>query len=125
MTQVTVSDKQYSVAKLNAMDQWHVARRMLPVMDAMRMGTSALAYALSSMTDADSEYVIYKCLSVVKRREGDSWQAVYAPGGGIMFADIEAPQMLELTVEALKLSLANFSALLLDLDTRLAGKPTD
>lgn len=129
--ELTVNGNQYSVGKLDAKRQFHVARRLAPVLlalggaaagiqamlsgkgDAEALSAMApMAAVLANMSDADSEYVIDAALSVVQRQSGQGWQRVQVAGGALLFDDIDAFVMTQLTVAALRHNLGNFTAAL-------------
>ena len=59
--------------------------------------------AFSKMPEEDVNYIIHKCLSVVKR--GSS---VVCRGQSIMFDDLDMVQILPLVVAVIRVSLGNF-----------------
>lgn len=70
-----------------------------------------LAKALGAMSDADSRFVITTCLSKVQRATGTGdWASVTAANGGLMFADIEMPQMLQIVWKVIEVNLLSFSS---------------
>lgn len=69
-----------------------------------------VAEAFASMSDADSEYILSTCLSVVLRKQGSGWAEVAPKGaqGHLAFEDITLPTMIELALEVIKENLGNF-----------------
>lgn len=69
-----------------------------------------VAKAFASMSDADSEYILGTCLSVVLRKSGSGWAEVAPKGsqGYLAFDDITLPTMIELALEVIKENLGNF-----------------
>ncbi|MCA4780255.1 hypothetical protein IF090_11530 [Acinetobacter towneri] len=59
--------------------------------------------AIAKMPEEDVNYVIYKCLSVVKRGG-----AVVCRGESIMFDDLDMNHLLPLTVAVIRTNLGNF-----------------
>ncbi len=134
-TQITVNGSQYSIGKMDAMKQFHVSRRigpMLPSLAAayaqmlgsekplvesipMMLGNLKPALeALASMPDDEVEYVMSACLSVVQRQQPTGWAAVWSQQGKIpMFSDIELPALLELVANVIADNLGPFMAGLL------------
>lgn len=126
MMTLQVAGHDYQVGKLNALQQFHVTRRLGPTllilgisMDMLRQGmkvelSDLVAHAgpvvefLSKMSDEDSEYVIFTCLAVVKRKQGEAWADVLAGGKQLMFADMDFAVMIRLVVAVLKENLGNF-----------------
>jgi hypothetical protein len=105
----------YQIEKLNAIQQWHVFRRLIPLLsafsglanvdrDAVRssmLNQLSPAFAqLSAMSDIDTDYVLNTCLSVVKRRDQATggWQRVMVKPGMLQFDDVEMTTMLRLAV---------------------------
>jgi hypothetical protein len=125
-TIVQVKDARYQIGRLSAMQQFHLARRLAPVLAAMgismaqlqRGGTADLsdftemlgpvADVLAKMSDEDANYIIYTALGVVTREQGpDKWAQVCVQSN-MMFADIQMPEMLRLVVETLQVNLLDF-----------------
>lgn len=128
----------YNIGKLDALKQFHVSRRIAPVLASMGITLTALrqgsakftpedfavslapvAEVMSNMNDDTVEYVIATCLAVVQRKQGDvagkaSWAPV-ATGAQVMFADIDMLVMLRLIVAVLQENLADFLSELPDL----------
>ena len=59
--------------------------------------------AIAKIPEEDVNYVIYKCLSVVKRNG-----AVVCRGESIMFDDLDMNHLLPLTVAVIRTNLGNF-----------------
>lgn len=127
MNEVQIEPHVYQIGKLPAMTQFHVVRRIGPVLATMGvsitevvqsgkslrdnadllsvMGTASEVVA--RMSNDDVEYVIHSCLAVVKRRQGERWMAVQT-GKQFQFQDMDMQLMLRLTIEVLKENLAGF-----------------
>lgn len=127
-----VSSKTYRAEKMNAFKQLHVARKLAPVLSGLAplfMSVSSapddanmaeviaghgesvlgpLAAAVSSMPDADAESIVMTCLDVVVRQDSGTWARVTAPGGGLMFQDIDLSEMLQITAKVIQDSLSGF-----------------
>lgn len=125
-SEVTVGGNVYRVGALNALQQLHVSRRIAPVMatmgislaqlrggasldlDAMMTSLGPMAEVVSNMSDEHVEYIIATCMGAVLRKQGaDSW-APTVQGALPMFADIDMPTMLRLTVQVIMNNLAGF-----------------
>lgn len=65
------------------------------------------ADALAEMSDENADYVLKKCLSVVKRDTGSSLANICA-NGTLMFDDLDLGDMLPLVIAVLRVSLGNF-----------------
>lgn len=63
---------------------------------------------LGQLTDADSEFVVQKCLSVVKRQSGESFAKLTTPSGDLMFQDIGMKIMIDLTAAVIVENLGDF-----------------
>lgn len=133
-------DHVYAIGKLNARQQFHVARKIGPavfalttaraqVMKALPGGMpkddeafskvaeealgsvfKGLAEALAQMSEADVDYLINICMSACQRKQQGGWQNVIAPNGSFMFDDIDVKILLRLTLEVIKENLGSFFA---------------
>lgn len=135
---INVGEYQYQVGKLNALDQLHVSRRIAPViptiapllvniveagltdikdsesfdidiLKTLAPSFQPFAEALAEMSDEHTDYVISKCMSVVRRKTNDGYAAVWrnkAP----TFDDMEMSEILPLVIAVLRSSLGNFIA---------------
>lgn len=121
MTEIELGGNQYRVGKLDVFQQFHVARRIAPVL--FTLGLSAadvkpdggmieafgpVINVISKMSDEDSHYVLTTCLSVCSRQSGQGWAKVYQQNGGMMFKDIDLHSMLQLAVAAIREDVENF-----------------
>lgn len=113
--EIEISGRTYRLAKLDAMTQFHITRRLGGVLAAIRAGReggdvyAVLMQAVGEMSDEDSEYIIGRCLAgCLRKQDGDAgWAAVYRHGQ-MMFADIAMPDMLRLTWATLQANLSDF-----------------
>lgn len=114
-----IGGQQYRIGRLDAKKQFHVARRLAPLLAGLGGALQAeskefvqlvapIADALSKMSDEDTDYVIDTCLAVVQRRQNNQWASVVVRNGGLMFQDIDMAQMLQLTVAVIQGNLGNF-----------------
>ena len=127
MLEFQVNGQEYRAGKLTAMQQFHIVRKLAPIIgkaapvfDAVRGGDEihalpALADALAAVPNADAEFVLYGLLAAVKRKEPHG--TGYAPvcvGESIMYADVaeDMAVMMQLAWHALKHNLAGFFAAL-------------
>jgi len=130
MNQTTVKVKgiNYRIGKMPALAQFHVSRRLAPILAAMGITMSMLkgdkdkpptfedfapilapaTEILSRMSDADSNYVIFTCLQAVSREQGEGRFAPVSSGTNLMFDDIDMVAMIRLVVETLKENLWDF-----------------
>ena len=133
---IPIGGHDYSIGRLNALDQLHVSRKIAPIIpnimpiltevakgdlekviasietdeNAELAGLEPLAKALepfmeaiAKMPEDDVNYVIHKCLSVVKRNG-----SVVCRGESIMFDDLDMNHLLPLTVAVIRTNLGNF-----------------
>ena len=133
---IPIGGHDYTIGRLNALDQLHVSRKIAPIVpnimpiltevakgdlekviasietdeNAELAGLEPLAKALEPFMEAiakipeeDVNYVIYKCLSVVKRNG-----SVVCRGESIMFDDLDMNHLLPLTVAVIRTNLGNF-----------------
>jgi len=125
--ELQIDDHVYRIGKLDALSQFHVARRLAPVMAAiggkvvelassnpgmpqdewMMTLFAPVADAVSRLTDDDSNYIITTVLSVVYRQQDEKWAPVQV-NKRMMFLDIDMQLMLRLTVESIKGNLGSF-----------------
>lgn len=130
MSEIQIGDHVYRLGKLNAFAQFHIARRLAPVLGslgaaavslpsamdgAVAVGESdtlsvlgPIADAVSKMSDVDVDYVLNTCLSVCARQQGAQWARVQAPGGGLMFQDIDLSALMQLAFAVIRENLGNF-----------------
>jgi len=126
MTEIEVAGNSYRVGSMPALTQLHVGRRLLPALVAIGIRAEDLSKQdkvgmadfmepaiklMGSMSDEDVNYVLFRCLAVVTRREGER----YAPtvkGERLMYEDIDMPSMIRLTAAVLQENLGGFFALL-------------
>lgn len=119
----------YQASHMDAITQFHVARRLAPVLPALKAlsGTdgnggpawsslSAISEIVAKMPDEDVNYVLDACLSRVSRRkEGETgWAKLWNSNAkALMFQDLTFPEMLMIAVQVIAGSLGNFMAGLL------------
>lgn len=123
MSEITVGEHTYTIGKLDALKQFHVARRLVPVLAAFtKIGEGAdlsqgfgvgalipIAEALSKMSDEETEYIIETCLSVVQRQDSGKLQKVMVQGK-FVYQDIKMPDMIKLTSETIMENMGDFFA---------------
>lgn len=132
----------YRIGKMDAMTQFHVARRIGPIMASVTESAQAggefnlldvmatAAQVIAKMSDDDVEYVIARCLSVVGRIQPDGRAAAVWRGKSLMFNDIQMPAMVRLSVEVVKENLGPFfpgllAAIATPSDYAAAGAPSN
>ena len=128
MAEFEIGGKNYRSGKLGAMAQFHLSRRIAPIIPTLipvfvKLSKGGLnqdlsgfadvlgpfALGLSEMTDEAGEYIIGACLSVVQRNSGKSWVPVWSmQAKGPMFEDIEMDAMIKITVRVIQDNLGPF-----------------
>ncbi len=126
MADLQIGTETYRTGKLDALKQFHVARRLAPVFFALgeaRTNMAALtnpdeggllgsfkpvAEAMAGLSDADSEYVLKACLFVCEWQQGNGWQRVMASNGALMNKDLNLQGMMQLTVAVIQENLGSF-----------------
>lgn len=113
----------YRVGKLDARAQFHIVRRLAPVLGELapalqggKGGLDALppiATAVAKLSDVDADYCIFGLLKVVSRKQpnGLGWGPV-STENLLMYDDIGMTQMLKLAWEALAFNMSGFFAVL-------------
>lgn len=128
MTEIEVGGQRYRIGRLDAIAQFHIARRLTPVQLALGISSSELAAkgqeademamlaaimgpiadVVSKMPEDDVNYILRTCLSVTLRDQGgDKWAKVMV-SGNMMFSDIEMPHMLRLVIASIQENLGSF-----------------
>lgn len=134
---ITIGEHSYKTGKLDGMTQFHVARRLAPVMAAMAAAFGAvqasqataeadigeqppkadvlsslgpLADAFAAMKDEEAQYVITACLRVCRRAIGGDrgYSALVTANGQMMFDDMDMVAMLRLVWTVIEENLAGF-----------------
>jgi hypothetical protein len=127
MSTITVKGETYECGKIPALAQFHVVRRLGPMLvvagisvEMLRNGMKVelddivtmagpVMELLAKMSDEDSEYIIFTCLAAVKRQQGTAFAPITAKDTkALMFMDIDMPVMLRLVIEVMKENLGGF-----------------
>jgi hypothetical protein len=121
-----ISGSTYRAEKISALKQFHVMRRLLPLLsglapalkiareakdggtDVMLKMLEPMADILAKMSDEDSDYVIKTCLTGCYKQQGGAFAPITARDGQIMFQDIDMPTMLQITVKAIQENFGGF-----------------
>lgn len=125
--------KKFKVGKLDAFKQFHIVRRIGPLIAELVPSMTAISKAkvdslseeqklaefsklaaplmqgLSKLSDDDSNYVLFKLLSAVEvyQPEFSRWSKV-ASDNSLMMQDIELPVLLQMAGQALRFNLSGF-----------------
>lgn len=123
--EIEINGVQYRVGPMDTFVQFHVARRLGPVLmeftDALANTDAAKLSAeqwiarvfgpvmgvVSRMSDADAEYILRACLATVERKDGDRW-ALVQRNGNLMYSDVLMDTMLKLTIFVVRETLGPF-----------------
>lgn len=115
---VEVGGQKYRIGRIDARKQFHVARRLAPLLAGMTgvpdrsAGFAAflgpLTDALSGMTDSDVDYVLDACLGVCQRIQPNGHPAAVMTRSGMMFDDIDMGQMIQLAVQVIQQNIGGF-----------------
>lgn len=124
MDDIEIDGQFYRVGTLSAFEQFHVSRRLAPLLSALGMAElesmtkpgvniamlalGPMSEALAAMSNADADYVMHTCLKVCSRKQGDGYARVMPTVGRLQFEDINMAQMMQLIVATLKQNLADF-----------------
>jgi hypothetical protein len=128
IVEIQIGEHSYTIGKLTAMQQFHVARKLAPLLGSFvskaksagiegkqdreelfaDMVLGPMAEAIAGMSDETAEFIIFNCLSVVKRKEGSVLSPVKGPGNTLMYQDLDFTDMLRIVVEVIKQNLATF-----------------
>lgn len=130
MTEFIIGGNTYRAGKLSAFSQFHVSRRIAPVIPTLiplyaeiatseggfennldRLATLLQPFAdgLANLKDEDAEYIMNECLGVVTREHNGKFVAAWSKSGKVpMFEDIDLGVMMQIAIEVIKDSLGNF-----------------
>lgn len=133
MTEFDLGGHTYRIRKLPAMQQFHVHRRIAPLLPPLlpafstivkqrKEGGNAMDFleslapllqpvadALADLKDEHAEFVYGNCLSAVQRKDGKGWANIYILStGSLMFQDIDAVQQIRMVVRVIQDSLGPF-----------------
>lgn len=134
-----IQGRKFKVGKIDAFRQFHIVRRVGPLLADMMPAMAAIAkkktdmdklsetqkleemakvfqplmQGLSKLSDADADYVLFRLLGAVEvhQPQFDSWARV-ATDTGIMMQDLELPVLLQAAGRALMFNLSGFFSLL-------------
>lgn len=129
-TQFTFHGVTYLVGNINGVEQFHLFRRLAPMVATMGVqmfqllsGKQAaqemsktdwmllaapLVGEMAKMPQEDVDYIIQNSLKVVRRREGDAWAPLLNVQGQLMFQNLGMVAMLRIILEVLRHNLDDF-----------------
>jgi hypothetical protein len=128
MRELEIQGNNYRIGKLNPFEQFHIVRRVSPVLVALGEIQSkmkkiedgeepdeglfakfgGLANIVSKMPDEDVDYVLKLCLKVCKRVDTNGTAPVLASSGKLMYEDIDMSVMLKIAFETIEENLGGF-----------------
>lgn len=129
MVEFEINGQTYRATRLDAFRQFHVSRRIAPIIPTLipvfvklaREGSLSedisglsellvpFADGIANMSDEVSEYVLANCLSVVQRKNGTNWASVWnANAKACMFDDMDLGVLMQLVIKVIQDSLGPF-----------------
>jgi hypothetical protein len=108
----------YHIAKLDVRTQQRVAWKLGGTRAGMYADMRAsgnpmaeflpLFLVLSALPPQDADFIIDTCLTVVTRKDGQSWARLLAPNGALMYDDIDVETIHRLVDQVLEFNLGGF-----------------
>lgn len=134
MAEFSVNGQNYRSARIDAMRQFHLSRKLAPIIPTLipvflQLAEAAktsgkplssdmsslsgllepFAEGIASMSDEHAEYILGTCMSVVQRQQGAAWMSVWNSGQKVcMFDDIDAGAMIQIGFQVIRESLGPF-----------------
>lgn len=113
MAEFVIDGVEYRSKKMPARTQAHVLRRLAPIIDPVfrLMGSGnlredavgAFAQGFADLTDEQVDYVMDQCLSVVQRKQGESWANFMGSDGKTpIFQDTDLTGHIQIIVNVLR-----------------------
>lgn len=130
-----ISGKKFKVSKINVMKQYHVVRRIAPILGEMIPSIKSIAKksenlsqeemldqaaeiltpimnGLSKLSDKDSDFVLFTLLSAVEvQQEAGNW-ARLVQNDSLMFDTFELPILLQAAGRSFVFNMSGFFAVL-------------
>lgn len=142
---VKVEGTEYRIGKLDVFDQFHIARRLAPLLATLgtalldrpvvslegdtakessdrflSLALSPLAEAIAKMSNADADFIIHTCLAVCYRKvDPQGWAPVQVNGKTLAYDDITLTILMGLVVNVIEENLGSFFPI-----KRLESPPT-
>lgn len=126
--------KEFKLNKIDAMKQFHIARRLGPVLvdlipalkdfrdveklsdneklEAIGKFMTPIMQGMSKLSDDEAEFVLYNLLSSVEFQQGSGNWARMSNGAVLMFQDFELPMLFQLAGKAFQFNLSGFTSAL-------------
>lgn len=127
-----INGRSFKVSKINAMKQFHIVRRIAPILSELLPAMKDIAKTkvenlneeqqldmaakvagpvmegLSKLSDKDSEFVLHGLLSAVEiQQEAGNW-ARMVQGDTLMFHDLELPLLLQAAGRSFMFNMTGF-----------------
>lgn len=130
----SIGERNFKLSKMNAMKQYHVVRRIAPILSEMLPAMQGMAKAdfntmseddkldatakiaepimrgLSKLSDKDSEMVLFSLLACAEIQQSSGNWAKICNGEILMFQDLELPILLQIAGRAFMFNMAGFFA---------------
>lgn len=87
----------------------HAAQNLDAFLELIAATAQPFMDGLAEMGDEDSEYVINTCAATVQREQPTGWADINPGGRGLMFDDIDLPELIQIVVRVILGNVANFS----------------
>jgi hypothetical protein len=94
---ITINGYDYQFSKLNAFDQYHLARKLAPVLGLLAMQNNrevlagkfpqAFCALTAQFTEGDAQDVVNRCLDAAQRKQQNAWGPVRV-NGSVMYSDV-------------------------------------
>lgn len=101
----------YKASKLPAIKQFHIVRRVAPLLAGMTDKDKAIEgimNGIGSLKDEDANYILFGLLSCVEREQlGHGWAKV-CTGESLMFQDIDLGVMFQIATKAFQENYGGF-----------------
>lgn len=124
-----VNGKSYTSEKLGAMDQFHLMRKLTPILlsitktagglrsllttDDKQMDLSLLvpiAEEFSKLPESDCNYILSLCLGTVRRVEGAGYAPIWSKTANApLYNDINMISMLQIAIKVIQDNLGDFT----------------
>ena len=131
-----IGDRNFKVSKINAMKQYHIVRRIAPILSEMipamkqiaKQNTTGLSEdekleqaaqiampimnGISKLSDKDSEFVLYSLLATVEMQQPEGNWARIVNGEILMFDNLELPVLLQAAGRSFMYNMTGFFGVL-------------
>ena len=128
----SIGDRQFKISKINALKQYHIVRRvapilgeMIPAMKQISKKNSAgltedekleqaadvfapIMHGISKLSDKDSEFVLYGLLAAVEMKQSEGNWAKISNGEMLMFDNLELPVLLQAAGRSFMFNMTGF-----------------